>query len=389
MTMKPLHLLATLVAACAAQPAIAQQAELPVTAPSVDSFKIAGTFRLRGEGRVPDVSGTSRDYQARVRLNFDVQVDDFIGAFIEFQNSTSVGDASEFDLHQAYATLSDLFNIVDLQLGRFEMKYGNQRMVSPLDWSNTGRAWDGARFQHNDSDYTIDLFITKPVENQGASANADRGFSGVYYERKLGEMDTDWYLFSRQDGERDDYTLGFLLEGEVEGYSWETELAAQFGDADVGVDAGGFAFALRADTKVYGDWKVGIGYEYASGDTDPTDGKDDGFAPLFDFTHAYHGNQDLVVWNNLSDFVIRTAAPIDDNWNWYGDMHVFYQAEKEVSSGGDYLGLELDFGLKGYIGQNVLFWGGLSQFIAGDTDQINGSLNEDETWAFAQVGLRF
>ena len=87
--------------------------------------------------------------------------------------------------------------------------------------------------------------------------------------------------------------------------------------------------------------------------------------------------------------MIRTAAPIDDNWNWYGDMHVFYQAEKEVSSGGDYLGLELDFGLKGYIGQNVLFWGGLSQFIAGDTDQINGSLNEDETWAFAQVGLRF
>lgn len=387
--MKIPQALALLVAACAATPAFAQQAEVPATAPSVDSLKIAGTFRLRGEGRSPEVTGTSREYLARVRLNFDIQVDDFIGAFIEFQNSTEAGAESDSDLHQAYATLSDLFNVVDLQVGRFEMQYGNQRMVSPLDWSNIGRAWDGARFQHNASEYTFDFFVTKPVENQGASTNGDRNFSGAYYERKFGKIDTDWYLFSRKDGGRDDYTLGFLLEGEVEGYSWEAELAAQFGDADVGVDAGGLAFALRADTKVAGDWKIGLGYEYASGDTNPADGSDDGFAPLFDFDHAYHGNQDLLIWNNLSDFVIRTAAPIDDNWNWYGDLHIFYQAEEEVATGEDYLGLEVDLGLKGYIGQNVLFWGGISQFIAGDTDQINGALNEDQTWVFAQVGLRF
>mgnify|MGYP001972748845 CR=1 FL=1 len=47
-----------------------------------------------------------------------------------------------------------------------------------------------------------------------------------------------------------------------------------------------------------------------SGDDGDADGSDDGFAPLFDFGHAYHGNQDLLIWNNLSDFVIRTAAPI-------------------------------------------------------------------------------
>ena len=387
--MKIPQALALLVAACAATPAVAQQAEVPVTAPSVDSLKINGTFRLRGEGRSPEVSRFSRDFLARVRLNFDIQVDDFIGAFIEFQNSTEAGAESDSDLHQAYATLSDLFNVVDLQIGRFEMQYGNQRMVSPLDWSNTGRAWDGARFQHNASEYTFDFFVTKSVENQGASLNADRNFSGAYYERKFGGMDTDWYVFSRKDGGRDDYTLGFLLEGEVEGYSWETELAAQFGDADVGVDAGGLAFALRAETKVAGDWRIGLGYEYASGDADPADGSDDGFAPLFDSDHNYHGNQDLLIWNNLSDFVIRTAAPIDDNWNWYGDLHIFYQAEEEVATGEDYLGLEVDLGLKGYIGQNVLFWGGFSQFIAGDTNQINGALNEDQTWVFAQVGLRF
>ncbi|MAW61655.1 MAG: hypothetical protein CMJ94_12610 [Planctomycetes bacterium] len=387
--MKIPQLLALALLAGAAQPAVAQQAEVPATAPEVDSLKISGTFRLRGEGRSPDMSASQRDYLARVRLNFDIQVDDFIGAFIEFQNATTAGAESDQDLHQAYATLSDLFNLVDMQVGRFEMKYGNQRMVSPLDWSNTGRAWDGARFQHNSTDYTFDFFLTKPVEGQGGSANGNRNFTGLYYERKLGEIDTDWYLFSRQDGGRDDYTLGFLLEGEVEGYSWDAELAAQFGDADVGVDAGGLALALRADTKVAGDWKIGVGYEYASGDTNTADGSDDGFAPLFDFGHAYHGNQDLLIWNNLSDFVIRTAAPIDDNWNWYGDLHIFYQAEEEVSSGEDYLGLELDLGLKGYVGQNVLFWGGLSQFIAGDTDQRNGALNEDETWIFAQVGLRF
>jgi Alginate export len=368
-----------------------QAQEAMTTAPGVDSLKIAGTFRLRAEGRNFENSGSRRDYTTRVRLNFDMQVDDFVGAFIELQYNTNAGAQTNQDLHQAYATLSDLFNVVDMQVGRFEMSYGNQRMISPLDWSNTGRAWDGARFQHNAPNYKLDFFVTKIVEGQGAPATGaapNRNFNGFYYERKIGDVDTDVYAFNRQDGTRDDFTVGFLVEGEVSDFSWSGEFASQFGDAAVGVDAGGLAVALAADTKVVGDFKVGLGFEYASGDdgSDPT--KNDSFVPLFDFGHKYHGQMDLLDWTNLMDLILRTGAPIDDNWRWYGDLHLFTQAEKD-GAGEDFLGTELDLGIEGFIGQNVKFLGGISQFVAGDTALINGALNEDQTWIFAQIGLRF
>lgn len=365
-----------------------QQQDVQVIAPGVDSFAIQGTFRTRVENRDFDTLASARTYTARLRVNLDVQVDDFIGAYFEFQNFGTAGEATTSDVHQGYATLTDLFNLFDLQVGRFEMSYGHQRMVSPLDWSNSGRAWDGFRAQHIAPDYNLDLFITKPVAGQGAQGPASQVFSGLYYERQIGDVDTDVYLFRRENGTRDDFTLGFLVEGEVEGISWSGEAAQQFGDADVNVDANGTAIAVRADGKVWGDLKVGLGYELATGDDDPTDADNDAFVPLFDFAHKYHGHADLVTWTNLSDIILRTAGPIDDNWNWYGDLHLLSLAEDDAT-GESFLGTEVDLGVKGNIGQNAFFWGGVSQFVAGDTAAVGAIGNQDVSWIFAQVGIRF
>lgn len=361
------------------------------TAPGVDSLEISGQFRLRGETRTFDTGPSSRTYSARARLRLDSKVDDFIDASLELQWQGTAGGAVGHQLHQGYFTLSDLFNTVDMQVGRFEMKYGNQRMVSPLDWSNFGRAWDGFRFSHNAPEYNLDVFFTKPVQMQGATGgatpNANRNFHGLYYERTLGDINTDFYFFNRQDGQRDDFTVGVLLDGAIEEWTWSAELAKQAGDAAVGVDADGFAVALRTDTKLDGDFKVGLGFEMASGQDSSSDST--AFAPLFDFGHAYHGNMDLFGWSNLMDLVVRTGAPIDENWKWYGNLHLFSQPEEEVS-GESFLGTEVDLGLKGHIGQNAFFWGGVSYFMEGDdAATVSGGALQDQAWLFAQVGVKF
>ncbi|NQU47532.1 MAG: alginate export family protein [Planctomycetes bacterium] len=363
------------------------------TAPGVDSLEISGSFRLRGETRIPDTGSSTRTYGARARLRLDSQVDDFISAALELQWNGTAGAAVGHQLHQGFFTLADLFNVVDLQVGRFEMKYGNQRMVSPLDWSNFGRSWDGARFSHNAPDYNLDVFITKPVIMQGATGgatpNGNRNFNGLYYERTIGDINTDFYFFNRQDGVRDDFTIGFLLDGAIEEYTWSAELAKQFGDSStVGADADGYALALRTDTKLDGDFKVGLGFEYASGQDSSSDST--AFAPLFGFDHKYQGNMDLFGWTNLMDLAVRTGAPIDDNWGWYGDLHLFSQPEEEVA-GESFLGTEIDLGLKGHIGQNAMFWGGISHFLEGDDGATvsSGAALEDQTWLFAQVGVKF
>ena len=89
------------------------------------------------------------------------------------------------------------------------------------------------------------------------------------------------------------------------------------------------------------------------------------------------------------DLVVRTGASIDDNWGWYGDLHLFSQPEEEVA-GESFLGTEIDLGLKGHIGQNAMFWGGISHFMEGDdAATVSAGALQDMTWLFAQVGVKF
>jgi len=71
-------------------------------------------------------------------------------------------------LRQGFVTLEDHWGM-DLQLGRFAMQYGNQRMISDLDWSMVGRAWDGARLSRQGERYSVDLFWTHAVQGMATA----------------------------------------------------------------------------------------------------------------------------------------------------------------------------------------------------------------------------
>ena len=77
-----------------------------------------------------------------------------------------------------------------LRLGRQELLYGNQRLVSPLDWANTRRTFDGYRLLFSGNAWDIDGFYTHPVDRVAAnvdrwdSADTAQDFYGVYATRK-------------------------------------------------------------------------------------------------------------------------------------------------------------------------------------------------------------
>ncbi|RMH01269.1 MAG: hypothetical protein D6702_11865 [Planctomycetota bacterium] len=406
-----IHFLAATAALAGLAPLTAQEGGgVPVTVNSgIDALTIDGQLRFRADQRDPvsPVTGmeSASSQWGRFRLGVGAQIDANNSAYLQLQesiNNTTARDgqgmATMSSVHQAYGRMNNLFDMADLQVGRFEMSYGRQRMVSPLDWSNTGRAWDGVRVLRQGESYTVDLFATQPVAGQGAPlGTTNNDFAGLYFQYDWDEFALDLYGFHRRLGgvaQWADDTYGFLLEGDYGELAWNIEFATQSGDHGA-LNAAGQAAALGIDYDLGGGIMIGGGFEYASG----RDKKDDRFVPLYHFGHAYNGHQDIVTWSNLQDLVLRSKFPINDDWNLHGDIHLLSRAENKdavqfgsgaagaVTAAGTNsdIGTEVDLYLKGSMAENVDIWTGVSSFTAGDAIK-NG---DDQLWVFFQVVFGF
>lgn len=374
-----------------------------VHAPGIDSLELGGQLRFRWEDRdhIPPVKNAPSDHMnlGRGRVHLKATVDEVWDAFVQFQESIGgLGSPSADTVHQLYGRYAGFDELV-LQAGRFEMLYGNQRMISPLDWSNTGRAWDGVRVQFGRDEWSLDGFFTQPVLGQGAT-NADTDFAGLYGSWQGEPVQIDLYALRRRDpvAAIEDMTIGGLVEGDLaDNLTFDVELAVQSGDHGV-LDAGGTALAAGIDWTFEGGATVGLGYELASGDDNPGDGNDDTFLPLFNFDHYYQGHQDIVVWRNVQDIIIRGSLPVDEGWKLIGAIHLLSRAEGTdalytgmggrgaVAKGTDEaIGTEVDVSLKGKLTDQVALWTGVSQFLAGDGIR-NG---EDQLWLFVQIVFNF
>ncbi|MGB0952279.1 MAG: alginate export family protein [Planctomycetota bacterium] len=400
--------LAFIATALVSTPLLAQGDNVVTFNSSVDSVELGGSLRFRTETRDPSGPMTGLNSMSHssgfARVFFAVNASENLDGKVEFQHVIpGQGLDSESLLRQAWLRWGGVAPGTDLQVGRFQMRYGNQRMVSDLAWSNFGRAWDGARISHAGDGWNADVFWTQPVEMMGIAAGSEQAFGGAYVEVDPSDNLTfDVYAFMRRDRMMagtgtNDLTFGGIVEGRAaDNWTFSVEAAAQSGDHGA-LDAAGTAFALRTDVEVAKGVKLGLGYELASGDGNATDGDDDSFKPLFDFGHTYHGTQDLFRWSNLQDIVFRSSFDLDGNWVLLGDLHIFSLDDAAGGiaaftgapfaqvAGEDELGTELDVAVKGVIAGGIKVWAGISYFSAGDAI----ASNDDQLWAFLQGELFF
>ncbi|TAH36422.1 MAG: hypothetical protein EYC70_11530 [Planctomycetota bacterium] len=371
----------------------------------IEKLVLGGDIRLRWESHdpLPPVRNASSRSEGtgRFRVHLDATFDENLSGFVQFQETVlDQGGQSESFLHQGYGTLHNVLDTIEVQVGRFEMQYGNQRMISPLDWSQVGRAWDGARavLATGDGRWQGDLFWTSPVENQVNNA-PDSEFGGLYGQWNGAPLSVDGYVLRRNAMGLDDYTVGALVDGGPGTLTWNAEAAVQVGDHGP-LDAFAYAVAGRLDWNFQGadGARVGLGYELASGDEDPSDGDSGTFFRLFNFDHAYQGYADIVVWQNIQDLVVRSWWPLGNGWGISGDVHWLNLASEDdalytgvggagaVASGTDgNVGTEIDVTLRGSFLNRLEIWTGVAQFFAGDAIQ-NGA---DQTWIFVQATLPF
>jgi hypothetical protein len=145
---------------------------------------------MRGLG----LTGVDDDFLLhRTRLFGNLEVGDRLRFYAEYLDAES--NYENFPPRQIEVDRSDMLNLfVDgkmfagdsgdlwLRYGRQELLNGNQRLISPLDWANTRRTFEGVKLFWKGENWDVDAFWTNPVvvdPVQFDAPNRSQEFSGL------------------------------------------------------------------------------------------------------------------------------------------------------------------------------------------------------------------
>ena len=275
-----------------------------------------------------------------------------VNAMVEDRDFAALGiDENRFDFQQIFADLRILGEDVPLTLrvGRQDLLYGNERLVSPLDWANTRRRFDGVKLFWRGDKFDVDAWYVKalPVNRRENlhrkpdEYNADHDFYGLYTTYKgIKNHGVDAYFLSQRrtddttnaNGRAGDlslYNLGMRFWGHTGPWDYETEWGGQWGkfagqtiQAWMFTGEGGYTFKAVPWTP-----RLGVGVDYASGDDDPTDNVHQTYNQFFPLGHAHLGYLDLVARQNIFDARVELTAKPTRKLTTRAAFHAFWLDE--------------------------------------------------------------
>ena len=379
--------------------------------------------------------GNDEDYLlSRFRVGLTWEPSERVTGVVELQDARMLGEeaisdirapniyADPFDVHQAYLDVglpgSASFPI-SVRVGRQKLVYGAQRMVSPLEWVNTARVFDGVRIGLDaGAGRGLDAFATRlvPVRPTGFNDHGPTGsrmfnsqLHGVYYRDASllpgGRVEGYWLL--RREARLDDavHTVGTRVDAIHGAWAFDAELAGQGGRY------GGFphrAALLHVGgsftAELPGRPKLGAAFNYGSGDEDPHDGVHGTFDQLYPLGHAYYGYIDLFALQNLrntevtveaslpgsvrlrvgvQDFAL--AAPGADAWYNVGGAVVHRAAGETLSP---HVGNEIDVTIRVPVGE-VGLEAGYGRFFGGAYLRDAGFAQRTADFLYVQTTLGF
>ncbi|MCB0713736.1 MAG: alginate export family protein [Ignavibacteriae bacterium] len=350
------------------------------SSPQERLVKVGGEVRYRYEvdGRRVAEKGNDKFsdlHLLRTRANITVTPSSDLQGTIVLQDSRAFGDeqntldgsADFLDIHQAFFLLPDFLNTgVDVQVGRQEFGYANERLVGAVGWSNVGRSFDAIRLKRGEKWGSIDLFASR----LGSSVSFDSlnllndfsstNFYGLWSTVKFADNHKgDFFaLFDNNTREiaqgidsgssiQNRITAGTFLRGTLSPINYEAEFAWQGGSGRAGSDTlSSYAGIMIAGKVLYAQksFKVGGLYTMLSGDDDPTDDQLQTFNTLFATNHKFYGYMDFFPGNSgsagLQDIGLTSWLKVSDNASIALDGHLFTTAVDVA--GENALGKEID-----------------------------------------------
>jgi hypothetical protein len=320
-------------------------------------FVTGGEYRTRYMNEYHSrLTQANNDYDLnRLRVYGDLWYRDDFRVFVEYLGAWSTP--------QALAPLppdrtgSDLLNaFVDVKVaelggdpayvrvGRQELLFGSQRLVSTPDWSNTRRTFDGVRAFRRTEKWDFDLFWVRPVitnADRFDSSDNNQNFAGAWatYRPRAGQAIDAYYLMLDSTnavtqlgiprGNFTRHTFGSRYAGNAGNFLFDVEGALQFGsqngrDAFAGMFTKGLGYNFK---DAVWDPTVWVYYDYASGGG-ATSGTAHTFNQLFPFGHYYLGWVDQVGRQNIHDLNLHLYLyPTKWVTTWL-QFHSFWLADR-------------------------------------------------------------
>ncbi len=311
-----------------------------------DQIKIGGELRFRQESQLNYDFNSSRDnndtlYYLRTRVYADLNPTEYFRVYAMFQDSETYDEGAALIKTKARHKFYQGFVQFNgnglplksmLRLGRQELNYGDQRLIGSFGWGNQGRSFDAALLRLENSEFWLDIFGGRIHPNTN-----EYQLAGAYAHLKKfpgGEMEPYFlYLHSSHGG---------LSSGELSVYTIGDRLSVKFfknfdstieADFQTGKSHGNTIQAFAAHAKVgYTfpvSWKprLGLEYNFASGDDAPGSGKVKTFNNLFPTNHDKYGFMDLFGWRNIHDFRFAFSTQPIKKIKASLDYHAFFLPE--------------------------------------------------------------
>ena len=361
---------------------------------------------------------------------------------------TEGGDT--FDLRQAYVELANYKEFpLGLTLGRQVLNYGDNRLIADPNWGNFGRTFDGAKLRFQQKGLgTIDVFAVRPVqikEEVFDDSDAEDNFAGIYASLDFVPFQTTEFYVLHRDKADDQPDLDptnridprgtwngpaqrittcgtrwASKKGALHGWDYGLEAAYQVGDywngdrSGPSLDHHAFALHLHGGyTFEEAAWKprVVLEYNYASGDKDPTDGRNESFQNLFPSNHTPYGDMDEFAWRNMHEARValtvqptkKLSAEVSYHAFWLAETSDYWYRSNGIStlrtrtpSGADvrtigasnFAGHEVNLSFTYKATDWLTVHGGYAHFFAGDYLSETGP-SDDADFAYVQASLAF
>ena len=349
----------------------------------------------------------------RTRFHADLWYRDQFRLFAEFIDARALGlDLPALTTDRNYTDILNLFADVKLgqlqdgpvymRVGRQELLYGSQRLISPLEWVNTRRTFQGVKAFWRTPTFDLDAFWVRPMtieRNEFDNWDKGRNFMGLWgtYKPMKGQLLDLYYLslvdnrvlnpFNVQQGnilQGDSvlHTLGGRIAGDYNRFLYEFEGMYQFGRrSQLDISAFAVATGLGYHVPLPMNPQFWIRYDFASGDANNQDGRSNTFNQLFPFGHYYMGFLDQVGRQNIHDFNAQFTLHPQPWFTFITQYHRFYLANTRdflynaaglatlrdpTGQSGSHVGDEIDFRVNVHVSrhQDLLF--GYSKLFAGD-----------------------
>lgn len=389
---------------------------------------VGGQYRARlmdeRHSRGLGLTGVSDDYLLhRTRLYANAEVGQRLRAYAEYIDAES--NYEDTPSRPIDVNRSDMLNLFgDLMLydghggpvwaraGRQELLYGEERLVSPLDWANTRRTFEGYKVFWKGSKWAVDCFYTRPVfpsPRNFDSPDYDQEFMGFWAANKGCQhrtIDLFYLVYNNGDVGFKYDTVGGRWRSEHGDWLCEFEGAVQFGkNSDDSDHSAGFWVAGLGRKLPCLPWQATLWayYDWASGTNDLAAGH--GYDQLFPLSHKYLGFMDLYGRRNIESPNLQLSLKPCDKIRvllWY--YYFFLQNSNDTpysvvmtpynpnnAPASADLGHEIDFTVTYAVTPRASVLVGYSHFFAGQYYKLTPGVpfRDDADFCYTQFQVNF